>query len=260
MIPSRYGTWVTPKVNTIGCKYRRAKPRTGEMSTTIPFHLPGPELEKWRSIAEGCIAVISITQRTSGFWAYPTIKNEVDQYYKGSNVLAFSDEEYGSYTVTWNALLAIEELFTKSPAGQIRNVGQAFAKNSAIEGARGRPLGGRTAAVAVDASPRHTAFALLTQCRFFPGISPREWLPSVTWLLQQQQLNTGGWSYRATDTGDQAFSTAACIAALAVFVARYARLLEKEQSTATAQNAEEDKIIGSIKTAISKGIERTFSK
>ncbi len=228
--------------------------------SSAPFHLSGPELETWRLLARGALSIISLTHRASGFWAYPPIKEEVDQYYKGSNEMAFSSTEYGSYTVTWIALLALQHLSIKCPTCYLNKVEHGFYNNPAIGGARGRPLGGRTKAKAVDASARHTAFASLTLSQFRPEHQRVDLLASVRWLLKNQNPSTHGWKYRPTDSEDEAFSTAACIAALAVFMSRYASILPSE--TIGASNPEIHKsnqeMVGAIKIAIANGLQRLF--
>lgn len=73
-------------------------------------------------------------------------------------------------------------------------------------------------------------------------LAASELLPSVLWLLGKQ-TPTYGWTYRQTEGEDEAFATAACIAALAVY-------LTKCEKTSAAVDA--------IKRAVSSALDRLF--
>jgi hypothetical protein len=221
--------------------------------SAIPFHLSGAELDKWRIISGGAVAMISLMRRRSGFWPYPPITKEIDQYFKGSTELAFSDAEDGSFTVTYAALLALHELSHQCPPRYLRDVEDRFRKMWRPDGSWGNYVVGFTKGGSVFDSARHTAFVLLTLGTFFRDSEIGDSTSSIRWLLEKQ-LPSHGWQYRELDGKDQAYSTAACIAALA----RYAVHHNRPPVDGTGEDAE-SQLIQSIGKAIDKGLNRLFA-
>src|SRR5262249_42068864 len=151
----------------------------------FPLRIREAEARRWQEIGASTIAVLLLSQRISGLWAYPTIRKEIDQYYEGSNSSAFGEAEYGSYTVTLPSLLALQELLTTVPPACLRRADYGFRRDPTVDGGRGRRVtGARTRTVAIAPSPRHTAFALLSLMHFFPTVSIDELFPSIRFLLR----------------------------------------------------------------------------
>ena len=203
------------------------------------LHFTRPQQDQWRQVALSAAAVLGVTQRSSGLWPYPTCEEEVGHYHGGGNDVAFGEADYGSYTVTWYALVALEELYGGCPRVYIDNVKRAFLQNPAIGGAYGRPerSGGRTTNKVLLAA-RHTAFALLIRLRYLPNYSPEDWRNTVTWILEKQKEGEkGGWTYRDDRPDEEPLATAACVAALAYYLHVSGSTLSAEDRTSIIQRA-----------------------
>jgi hypothetical protein len=162
-----------------------------------------------------------LSERESGFWAFPTSSAEIQTIFPNAQGRGFGPEVFGSYTITWSALRALEHALGDIPSTISALLLEIFQTNSATKGAYGRPLpeGALDDPSSPDLLPsaRHTAFALLTRMRYLKNFRPDDWTASASWLIEHQDAS-GGWSYRVSDPETEALSTAACVAALAVFL------------------------------------------
>jgi hypothetical protein len=185
------------------------------MATNL--HFEPTEVEKWRVIARASAAVIIVTQRENGIWSYPINEEELGRYSDGSSHKAFY-EKYGSYTATWSFLLALERLFGQIPAHVRRDLENWFEKHAPYGGAYGSPIPrGLGQQQRVDASARHTGYALLTRLRYLPDHRPDEWATIASWIVANKTPRFG-WKHLPEDNVDDAMSTGACVAALAYFL------------------------------------------
>ena len=175
----------------------------------------------WRDVAAASAAVIAVSQRVTGLWPYPTTLPEVIDYHSGSLDEAFR-KPYGSYTVSWSFLLALERLYGEVPPHIRAAVEKWFSENPPHNGSYGTILrDGLTKRWRMDASSRHAAYALLIRLRYAPNYRPEEWWTTIQWILDHKTPDTGkGWKNRADDDDDESMSTAACVGALAYFLAR----------------------------------------
>jgi hypothetical protein len=171
--------------------------------------------QRWREVAKATAIILAVTQRKTGLWSYPTNEDEVLKYNEDSLSFAF-EQNYGSYTGSWSYLLALERLYGQIPERMKLNLQTWFEKNPSENGGFGRPIkGGRGVGSRVDATARHTAYALLIRLRFLPLYRAQELSLTVDWILRNED---DGWKYRGGDSQLDAMSTGACIAALAYYL------------------------------------------
>lgn len=181
------------------------------------FHLSRDDLAKWREIAAASAAIIAVAQRNNGLWSYPVNDDEVVKYNDGSAHQAFK-ENYGSYTATWSFLLALERLYGQLPDRERLDIENWFRKNPPDNGAYGRPIPrGLTGGPHVDATARHTGYALLIRLRYLQDYRRDEWPTIVNWILANRTAGLG-WRHRHGDIEDEPMATGACIAALSYFI------------------------------------------
>lgn len=180
--------------------------------------------QRWREIAKATAVILAVTQRRAGLWSYPTNEDEVLKYNEDSLAFAF-EENYGSYTGSWSYLLALERLYGQIPERMKLRLETWFKNNPPENGGFGKPIkGGRGGWVGsrVDATARHTAYALLIRLRFLPLYRTQELSFSVQWILRSED---DGWKYRAGDSQLDAMSTGACTAALAYYLGMHGKSL-----------------------------------
>ena len=186
----------------------------------------------WGRVLRASTAVVGLIQRPFGFWGYPTNEVEMRKFYPypGQNILKDIARgtfytPFGSYTVTWLALVALNEIFGSVPDQILQRVRQGFVAIEPQAGGYGRPVLLR-AGPAIHPTARHTAMALLTRMHFLPDYRPDEWITSVQWMLESQIRETGGWRNREPTHLEEAAhfeangqSTAVCLSALCTFLA-----------------------------------------
>ncbi len=191
------------------------------MLSNALIRLSHSEAESWRGIATAAALVLTLCRRPSGFWGVPTNEEEVEWYFRGSPEFAFGDYDYGSFTITWYALLAFQAIYGSCPSKFLDGVRSVFETLPSVDGAYGKLFapGAKVDATQIVESPRHTAFALLIRLRFLERYRPEEWIETVKWLLDARTEKRRGWSYtKDKSKPDEPFSTGACIAALAYFL------------------------------------------
>jgi hypothetical protein len=195
-----------------------------------PHNRPGESDQRWQAIGRASAIVVMASEREAGLWSYPTTANEVGANYSirdSEEFKARSIETFGSesLTATCVALIALAELLDSCPRPIFTRASQAFETHrDGAEPVYGTAVTGRRQP-GINKSARHTAMAVLT--KILPvsrGLPPPPYRPVeeiVSWLLSARRPD-GGWPYEESDRSrDDPISTAACLAAICWFLARF---------------------------------------
>jgi hypothetical protein len=194
--------------------------------------------QSWSRIATACGFLIPLAQRDTGLWAFPTNYPDARRAYAAPGTKEEKDRlsrpfGFESITITWNALEAIDGLFSHRPVDIFEfaladiascRIGDAFgSRSSSYQG------------IHVNPSTRHTALAVLSFLSFGRGSWRKQEFNSlqrtVRWVLSKQKRTTGGWTFdQETSKDEEPMSMASCIAALSCFVSAFVdgRFLTKE--------------------------------
>ena len=180
----------------------------------------------WSRLAEACAFLVPLAQRESGLWAFPTNYPDGRQAYAAPGTKEEKDRLSGpfgfeSITITWNALEAINGLFSHKPA-HVFEVALADIANCRA----GDAFGSRSTSyqgVHINLSTRHTALAVLSFLFFESGSSQKREFKylerTVRWILRQQNKKTFGWGFdKTTRETEEPMSMASCLAALSCFI------------------------------------------
>lgn len=157
-----------------------------------------------------------LIQRPTGFWCFPTNRDEQERYNQALDEYAKFGAD--SVTVTWSALCALKQIHGNCPDRFLGPVRRELDRHLASDGSYGEPQQeGLSAHRHIKLSPRHAAYSILIRLAFLRdngnvGLT-------VRWILDCQS-RTKGWRYVQEGFGeDEAISTAACIAALGFYYA-----------------------------------------
>jgi TIR domain len=206
--------------------YPRAPLECFTFSTGQPMSPKDSAKQSWSRIATACGFLIPLAQRDTGLWAFPTNYPDGRQAYAAPGTKEEKDRLSGpfgfeSITITWNALEAIDRLFSHRPVDIFE-----FALADIADCRKGDAFGSRSSSYQgshVNPSTRHTALAVLSFLSFGRGSGRKQEFNSlertVRWVLSTQKRKTGGWAFdQETRKDEEPMSMASCIAALSCFV------------------------------------------
>lgn len=187
-------------------------------------------LRQWETVCRGAVAVVAATQREDGLWALPTTPDELGRTNAppGTQEGKVRNEDpfgHASISATWWALDTWRLVLGHVPQRVVEEAlaGIATQRN---EGMYGRHVHGFRVKPRVNASARHTSFALLCNLTFERALTePPDFKylsESFNWLLGVK-LPDGGWAYEEAtrDRGVEPLTTIATIIAMASFVDRF---------------------------------------